>query len=45
MAYSDEYKSKLYTNENFETEVVKNNHFVMFFAPWCTFCKRLHPTW
>ncbi|RZF46287.1 hypothetical protein LSTR_LSTR011998 [Laodelphax striatellus] len=45
LADNDEYKSKLYTNENFETEVVKNNHFVMFFAPWCTFCKRLHPTW
>ncbi|XP_075238196.1 thioredoxin domain-containing protein pretaporter [Lycorma delicatula] len=38
-------KSKVYHKDNFNDEVIKNNHFVMFYAPWCTYCKRLHPTW
>ncbi|XP_053678795.1 thioredoxin domain-containing protein 5 homolog [Anopheles nili] len=33
------------TKENFETEIDGSNYFVMFYAPWCDYCKKLAPTW
>lgn len=34
-----------YTSENFSAEIIKKNHFIMFYAPWCGHCQRLGPTW
>lgn len=33
------------TKDNFNDELTKDNYFVMFYAPWCDYCKKLAPTW
>lgn len=33
------------TTIDFNTEIGSNNYFVMFFAPWCSYCVKLKPTW
>ncbi|GLH07390.1 Thioredoxin domain-containing protein 5 homolog [Gryllus bimaculatus] len=46
LAHDSDSKSVLvYSSDQFLTEVSKQNHFVMFFAPWCGHCSRLSPTW
>uniref|UniRef100_A0A182PAW6 Thioredoxin domain-containing protein n=1 Tax=Anopheles epiroticus TaxID=199890 RepID=A0A182PAW6_9DIPT len=37
--------SVLLTADNFQAEIDGSNYFVMFYAPWCDYCKKLAPTW
>lgn len=43
--HEDDTRTVQYTQENFASEIKKNNHFVMFYAPWCGHCQRLGSTW
>ncbi|XP_041773854.1 thioredoxin domain-containing protein 5 homolog [Anopheles merus] len=37
--------SVLLTKDNFQSELEGSSYFVMFYAPWCDYCKKLAPTW
>ncbi|KFB36747.1 AGAP000044-PA-like protein [Anopheles sinensis] len=37
--------SVLLREDNFESALAADNFFVMFYAPWCDYCKKLAPTW
>jgi len=44
-AHTDFQKELILTKNNFHSETSHGSHFVMFYAPWCGHCKRLHPIW
>jgi len=43
--HTDFQKELILTKDNFNSELSQGSHFVMFYAPWCGHCKRLHPIW
>jgi len=44
-AAQDEDLVKIYSKDLFSSELNKRNNFVMFFAPWCSHCKKFYPVW
>jgi len=44
-AHTDFQHELILTKDNYHSETSQGSHFVMFYAPWCGHCKRLHPIW